>query len=206
MKLRSDAARNRELLLTAAREVFAEQGLDASLEEIARRAGVSIGTLYHRFGSRLQLIDTAFADRVAESVEAAERALDDPDPWHGLVEHLDTICRWQANDRGYTEICVRALPDGSETEKLKARGHELFAQLVERAQQAGALRADVTLTDIGLLTWAVVRATDGIRDTEPEAWRRHLAILLDGLRPAAAHELPAAALDAEAVRQAMTIG
>src|SRR5882757_1609905 len=83
--LRRDAQRNRELLLAAAREVFAERGLEAPLEEIARRAGVSIGTLYNRFPSRVDLVDAALTEPVEASVRIAERALANPDPWQGLV-------------------------------------------------------------------------------------------------------------------------
>src|SRR5882757_11505410 len=83
--LRADARRNRELLVAAAREVFAARGLDAPLDEIARRAGVSIGTLYNRFPSRVDLVDAALTEPVEASVRIAERALANPDPWQGLV-------------------------------------------------------------------------------------------------------------------------
>ncbi|MGH3503132.1 MAG: hypothetical protein ACRDQA_19890, partial [Nocardioidaceae bacterium] len=106
-------------------------------------------------------------------------------------------------DRGFTEVCVHAFPDHLAIEKAKARGHELTEQLVDRAHRAGVLRPDVGLTDLGLLVWAVVRATDGVRAADPDAWRRHLAILLDGLRPEAAHQLPGSPLDPNQVRLAM---
>jgi len=185
------------------RATFAEHGLGASLEEIARRAGVRVGTLYHHFGSRVGLIDAALTDRVEASSRLAEQALDCADPWQGLVEHLTAIARWQAEDRGFTEVCVHAFADDLAIEKAKARGHELTKQLVDRAHRAGVLRPDVGLTDLGLLVWAVVRATNGVRTIEPDAWRRHLAILLNGLRPEAAHELPGSPLDPDHVRVAM---
>ncbi|WP_028922716.1 TetR/AcrR family transcriptional regulator [Pseudonocardia acaciae] len=202
--LRADARRNRELLVEAAREVFTERGLQAPLDEVARRAGVSIGTLYNRFPSRAELVDAAMADRVHELVRLAERALEHPDPWQALVEHLTAVAELQAADRGFTDVCVHSLPPDSATERAKERGHELFAALVERAHRAGVLRADIELTDLGLLVWAVVGATDGVRAAAPHAWRRHLAVLLDGLRADAAHPLPGAALDPEVVRAAMT--
>ena len=202
--LRRDARRNRERLIAAAREVFAELGLSASLEEIARRAEVSIGTLYHRFESRTGLIDAALADRVEASVRLAEDALADPDPWRGLIGHLTAIAEWQADDRGFTEVCVYALPADSTTEIAKARGHAATAKLIDRAHQAGALRADVGLADLSLLVWAVVRATEGLRPAQPEAWRRHLAILFDGLRAETAHPLSGTPLDAASVQAAMT--
>jgi len=204
--LRRDARRNRELLLAAAREVFAERGLNAPLDEVARRAGVSIGTLYNRFPHRVDLVDAALADRVLASARLAERALADPDPWHGLVEHLTAIAELQVADRGFTDICVYTLPTGSVTERAKRRGSELTVALVERAQAVGALRGDVDITDIGLLMWAVVRATEGVREAAPTAWRRHFALLLDGLRAGSAHPLPGRPMDPATVRDAMSFG
>jgi AcrR family transcriptional regulator len=201
--LRSDARRNRDRMIGAARDVFAEYGLGASLEEIARRAGVRVGTLYHRFGGRTGLIDAALTDRVEASIRLAEAALSEPDPWRGLVDHLTEIARWQAEDRGFTEVCVHAFPDDLAIERAKARGHQLTQQLVDRAHAAGVLRRDIGLADIGLLVWGVVRATEGIKDVEPEAWRRHLGVVLDGLRAETAHRLPGTPLDPDQVRAAM---
>jgi AcrR family transcriptional regulator len=202
--LRADARRNRERLLDAAREVFAESGLDASLEEIARRAGVRVGTLYHHFGNRAALVDAAIIDLVEESVSLAERALEEPDPWEGLVEHLTGLAEWQARHRGFAEVCVMALPADSATERAKARGHTAYTRLIARAHEAGALRADVSAADVGLLVWAAVRSTEGLREIAPEAWRRHLGVVLDGLRAGSATPLPGTPLDPDAVQAAMT--
>ncbi|MGI5125689.1 TetR/AcrR family transcriptional regulator [Pseudonocardia sp. CA-107938] len=201
--LRADARRNRERLLSAAREVFAESGLDASLEEIARRAGVRVGTLYHHFGNRATLVDAAVAPQVEASVELTERALANPDPWQGLVDHLTTLAEWQASDRGFTEVCVRTLPADSATERAKARGHTRYLQLIARAHEAGVLRTDVGPADVGLLLWGVVRATEGLREVLPDAWRRHVCVLLDGLRAGSATPLPGAPLDPAMVATAM---
>ena len=202
-KLRRDAQRNRDRLIAAAREVFADHGLHASLEEIAKRAGVRVGTLYHRFGSRAHLIDAVYRDRVDASVQLAEQALACSDSWQGLVEHLTAIAQWQAEDRGFTEVCVYTFPDDLAIAKAKARGHELTEQLVHQAHRAGVLRRDVGLADIGLLTWAIVQATSNIRTLDPDAWRRHLSMFFDALRPEAAHQLPGAPLDPAHVQLAM---
>ncbi|GAA3382906.1 TetR/AcrR family transcriptional regulator [Cryptosporangium minutisporangium] len=204
--LRRDAQRNREALVAAAKGVFAARGLDAPLEDVARAAGVSIGTLYNRFPTRAELVDAALIDTVEASVASAAQALTAPDPWQGLVDHLTAIGGLQARHRGFTDICVRTLPPDSATEQAKRRGHELFVALLDRARAVGALRPDVDTSDIGLLVWAAVRATDGLREVAPDAWRRHLAIVLDGLRGTAAHPLPGAPLSPEAVRDAMAFG
>jgi AcrR family transcriptional regulator len=204
--LRADARRNRESLVTAARAVFAERGLGAPLEEVARRAGVSIGTLYNRFGTRADLVDAVYTDRVEETVRSAERAAEADDPWQGLVEHLVFIAQVQASDRGFEDVCVYSFPPGSAIEGAKVRGHTAFVALVENAQHAGALRNDISVADLGLLLWSVVRATEGIRSSAPDAWRRHLGVLLDGLRAQAAHPVSGQPLDQDLVRQAMTFG
>ena len=192
--------------MTAAKGVFAARGLDAPLEDVARAAGVSIGTLYNRFPTRAELVDAALLETVESSVASAERALADPDPWRGLVDHLVTIGELQAANRGFTDVCVQALAPDTAIERAKERGHSLFVALLDRARAAGALRPDVDTSDVGLLVWAAVQATEGLRGVAPDAWRRHLAIVLDGLRDQAAHPLPGAPLSAAAVRDAMKFG
>ena len=203
---RRDARDNRDKVVVAARSRFATDGLDASLNAIARDAGVSIGTLYNHFPTREELIGEALLEQVRESVRSAEAALRAADPWTGLVEHLTTLGSWQARDRGFTDICVRSLPPDSPIEIAKHQGHSLFHQLVARVRDSGALRADVEVADIGLLLWSAVRATEGVREQAPDAWRRHLGILLDGLRSEAAHPLPGPPLDQEILRTAMRFG
>lgn len=203
---RRDARDNRDRIAAVARKHFVAEGLAASLNRIAREAGVSIGTLYNHFPTREALINDALLDLVTASVRSAETALEAADPWTGLVEHLTTLAQWQADDHGFTDICVYALPEDSPIEIEKKRGHELFERVVARARESGQLRADISETDLGLLLWAVVRATDGVRESAPQAWRRHLMVLLDGLRAEAAHPLPGASLDPATVRAAMTLG
>jgi AcrR family transcriptional regulator len=204
--LRADARRNRESLVTAARAVFAERGLSAPLDEVARRADVSIGTLYNRFGTRADLADAAYAELVVSMTRSAERSAQTTDPWQGLVEHLTLVAEIQARDRGFEDVCMYSFPAGSSVEQAKIRAHAAFLALVERAQGSGDLRADISVADVGLLLWSVVRATEGIRSSAPDAWRRHLALLLDGLRAQAAHPIPGEPLDQDLVRRAMTFG
>jgi AcrR family transcriptional regulator len=178
--LRRDAQRNRDLLVTAAREVFGCAGLDASLEEIARRAGVSIGTLYNRFPTRVSLVEAVFLGRLEQANETAERAAEFEDAWAGFVYFLERSCETRAADRGFTEVCGRSFPDAPAMDRMKAKASRTFQQVICRAQESGRLRADFRLDDFAL----AVSAT-----AHPE-WRRHLAFLLDGFRAEAAHPLP----------------
>jgi AcrR family transcriptional regulator len=193
--LRRDAQRNRERLVVAAREVFAARGLDAPLDEVARRAGVSIGTLYNRFPSRAELVEAVFADREETVVLLAEHALSMDDPWAGFVHLVEQVCRLLAADRGYNDLAARRAGP--------PRGHVLMTRLIERAQAAGALRADFTLADMAFVTWAITRTIEATAAVHPQAWRRHLAFILDGLRAGAAHPLPEPPLREEDVARLM---
>jgi AcrR family transcriptional regulator len=201
--LRRDAQRNRDLLVAAARRAFAARGLDVPLEDIAKEAGVSIGTLYNRFPTRGALVEAALAGKVAGMVARAETAATMADPWDGFAWFLARCCETQAADRGYNELCVRVLPDTPEIDRLKARGHELVQVIVDRAQQAGQLRADFHDGDLAFVLWSTTTVIDATASTSPEAWRRYLAFLLDGLRASAAHPLPGPPLSQDEVADAM---
>jgi AcrR family transcriptional regulator len=152
--LRRDARRNRDAIVAAARQVFCDHGLEAPLEEIARRAGVGIGTLYRRFPSRVELLDAVLADTVQAHVEVAEQALAIDDPWDGFTFYLEETCRLQAADRGLGDAMGMRFSRAAAVEAVKNRLFELVAQVVDRAQQSGQLRADLTLEDLALVTWA----------------------------------------------------
>jgi AcrR family transcriptional regulator len=201
--LRADAQRNRVALIAAAREVFAEQGLEAPLEEIARRAGVGIGTLYRRFPTRLDLADAILADSVEALVAAAEAALAVPDPWDGLVSYLEETGRLQASDRGFNDMMSMRLPRATRAEAAKKRMFELTVAIIGRAQASGQLRPDVTPEDLAFLAWANTRIMQATQGISTDAWRRHLALLLDGFRAERAHPLPVPPLSPRQVYRAM---
>jgi AcrR family transcriptional regulator len=202
MALRKDAQRNRERLVDAARAVFAERGLDVALDEVARRAGVSIGTLYNRFPTRADLVRAVFADRAETVVRIAEHALGTDDAWAGFTHFVEQVCRMQAADRGYNDLAARSLPQAAPTPE-HVRGHELMTEVVERAKRSGALRPDFVLSDMAFVTWAITRTIEATADVDPQAWRRHLGFVLDGLRAPAAHPLPVPALTDEQVGRIM---
>jgi AcrR family transcriptional regulator len=202
MPLRKDAQRNRERLVEAARTVFAERGLDVALDEVARRAGVSIGTLYNRFPTRADLVAAVFADRRETLIETAEHALAMDDPWAGFTHFVEQVCRMQAADRGYNDLSARSIPQAAPTPD-HVRGRELMVEVIERAKRSGTLRPDFVLADMAFVTWAITRTIEATADVDPDAWRRHLGFVLDGLRAEAAHPLPVPALTDEQVRRVM---
>ncbi|MEU4339647.1 helix-turn-helix domain-containing protein [Nocardia sp. NPDC023852] len=187
--LRSDAQRNRDALVTAARAVFEERGLDAPLKEIAARAGVAIGTLYNRFPTRDDLIAAAVEDRIEAGSRIAEAALAIDDPWDSFAYLVEQVCALQADDRLLGELAVRAAPSRA-IAKAQEHGHGLMRRIITRAQEAGALRADWVLEDIAFITWSHTRIVEATTHIAPGAWRRNLALILDGLRAEAAHPLP----------------
>jgi len=180
VRLRADAERNRVALLAAAREIFSEHGLDASLDEIARRAGVGNATLYRRFPTRQDLIAAVFADRKATQVEMAERALKRSDAWEGFVGYVTDLCELQSTNRGLGELLVSVNFDGDErVAQLRATAQRRAREVIKRAQDAGRLRADFELADL----MRVMMANAGVlrRSPDPDGWRRHLTLLLEGL-------------------------
>jgi AcrR family transcriptional regulator len=188
--LRQDAARNRERLVAAAREVFRRKGLDAPLEEIAREAGVAIGTLYNRFPARGDLVDAAVGPLAEQGAEIAERAARTDDPWDGFAAFMEGTCELLAGDRGYADVHRSPVVGTPAIDAALKRAAAAKAAIVARAKDAGVLRADVESSDLVLLIWGIAATADATRHSAPDAWRRHLAFLLDGLRPGAAHPLP----------------
>ncbi len=195
--LRKDAARNRERILIAAREVFAERGLEVTLDDIAHHAGVGVGTVYRRFADKEQLIDALFDERLDAIATRAESATAIADPWLAFVGFLEGILEELANDRGLRELSFAGRHGRERVARARARIDPLVDALVARAHASGQLRADVVSTDVMFLQKMVCAVIDMTRDVSRDAWRRYLTIVLDGLRPerTGATELTVAALD-----------
>ncbi len=181
--LRKDAERNRQRVLDAARELFAERGLGVSLDDIARHAGVGVGTVYRRFPDKEQLIDALFEERIGEMLRAAGESLEMPDPWLALVRFLERALEMQAEDRGLKELLLSTSEAHARIERARLQIQPLVAAVLERAQQAGVVRADLVVADLLLLQHAIGEVADYTREVAPEVWRRTLVIALDGLRP-----------------------
>jgi AcrR family transcriptional regulator len=202
-KLRRDAQANRERIISAAAEAFAEHGLEASVEEIARRAGVGMGTLYRRFPSKRALVDAIFEAHLEQLVLIAHRALDESDGWEGFCRFLEQAVALQADNRGFAEIVAVHLRDEALLTRARARVVPPLRRLIERAQAAGELRPDVVYQDVSVLLWTTGRVVEATREIAPHFWRRHLALALDGLRTTDAQPLPEPALTIVQHRKAM---
>lgn len=180
--------RNRQLLLAAAAAEFAEHGLDAAVADIARRAGVGKGTVFRHFPTKDDLIAAILLDRVTMLTDAGLRLLDADDPGAALLEFLTVAAAArQQLDLSFLE---GAGEFGVEVTEAQARMYGVIETLVVRAREHGAVRADVTGTDVVLLMCAPNEIVRYRPDAAPDLWRRYLAIIFDGLRPAGAHPLP----------------
>ena len=201
--LRRDAQRNREMLIEAAREIYMEQGVDAPLDDIARRAGVGSATLYRRFAGRAELIEAVFGTSLRNILRAAEEARLSPDPWAGLTGYLEQIFALLAADRGTNDLMTTGIQGVPSLDALRRENHRTIDSLLRRAQERGAVRDDATAEDLLFMLAALGRAVPGSTIAAPRAWRRYLALLLDGLRPEAAGALPAPALTTDQLSVAM---
>lgn len=181
--LRCDAERNRQRILRAASEVFTERGLEVSLDEVARHAGVGVGTVYRRFRTKEDLVEALFVDRIEEVAALAEKAAQDPDPWSGLASFMAEAADLLAGDLGLRQIMMFATYGGDKVWYARQRNAPLVTLLVERAQTAGQLRSDLRPTDIPFILFVLAEAAQFARRVSPEIWRRYLALILDGLRP-----------------------
>jgi AcrR family transcriptional regulator len=179
--MRADAVRNRERLTTAAAELFAERGVDVPLDEVARRAGVSIGTLYNNFPNRGALLDAVLPHRLAELEALAAAALADDDAWRGFTGFLDGMFALQARDRSINEAISRGPAGAVDVGAECGRGGGILESAVARARDAGVLRPDFGPADLATLVAAMARVIV-MSAGDDVVWRRHLGFVLDGLR------------------------
>jgi len=191
-RLRSDAERNRDLIVRAARQVYAGEGLGASMAAVARRAGVGIATLFRRFPTRAHLVDAAFAESMEACAGAMEAALADPDPWHGFTSFIEHVCEMQALDRGFADLLTMTFPAAETLEAKRAEAYLGFAELIARAQAAGRLRADFSPDDLVVLLMANAGVLSATHDAAPDAWRRLVAYMLQAFAVRDGEPLPPA--------------
>jgi AcrR family transcriptional regulator len=204
--MRRDAALNRERLLAAASELFAEQGLNVTLNDIAHRAGVGVGTAYRRFANKQEVIEALFEQRLEEVVAVAREALEDPDAWHGLVTFLERSLHMQFGDRGLTQIMNNPQLGHARASETRDRIAPLMTALVERGKQQGVVRPDFDQADLIFIQLALSAVTDITRTLAPDLYRRYLTMFLDGIRAdrGPLTPMPTQALSANQVHALMT--
>ena len=188
--LRSDAERNRAQIIRAAREAFAEAGLQAPMHAIAHRAGVGIGTLYRRFPTRGALIAAAFEEDMREFAQAVDTALEEPDPWAGFCRYIQAMTLMQTRDPGFRDLVTLAAPSAGEFEAVHRRTFAGVRTLVQRAKRSGALRADFVPEDIIMLLMANQGVIMGTAQTAPRTQPRLVAYLLQAFAAPGAGTLP----------------
>lgn len=202
--LRADAERNRERILAAAGEVFADRGLDASLDEIAAAAGVGVGTVYRRFPDKDALIDALFEEKLGRAVQLAREAGEVEDPWEAFATFMRGMCAMQAVDRGFKEALLSRDRGRDRVAAARDTIAPLAIGLLRRAQEAGAVRDDLGPFDIPLAHLCVGLIADRTRDVAPDYWERILTILLDGMAASAARTpMPVPPLDRETFVETM---
>jgi AcrR family transcriptional regulator len=175
---RADARRNYDKVLAAARDAFAEGGEATSLEEIARRAAVGIGTLYRHFPTRQALLEAVYFNEVEDVCRAAAE-LDGGDPWEALNAWLDRFVAYVATKRALADEMLKSLDHGAPVfQNSRASLYAAGEPLLQRAQEAGVVRPDVAIGDVISMVMSIAK----LPAAEPEQTRHILRIALDGLR------------------------
>jgi AcrR family transcriptional regulator len=188
--LRADAQRNLVRVLDAAREVFAEHGIDAPVVEIAERAGVGVGTIFRRFPTKDDLVVAVVEQRTRQLIEAADAAIADLDPETALRTFMETAAAMQISDRCFCDASGTELFARAGVRDLVDLLVAKIETLLARAQAAGHVRDDLEALDLPVLLIGVAKAGLLLEAAVPGAWKRHLAIVFDGMRPDAARPLP----------------
>ncbi|MFG3283924.1 TetR/AcrR family transcriptional regulator [Streptomyces sp. NPDC048111] len=192
--LRRDAQRNRDLLVAAARELFAEQGLNVPLDEIAKRAGVGNATLYRRFPARGDLVEAVFRADLTAVMASGDEARRAEDAWGALTAYLEGVCALLARDRGVGDLMTTGIRGVPTLDAIHVHNHTTLSELMRRAAADGELRTDVVPEDLLFALSALGASLPAVEAVRPGSWRRPLALLLDGFRATAQRPLPARAL------------
>lgn len=181
---RADARRNRERVLAAASEAFAEEGFDVGVAAIARRAGVGTGTLFRHFPTKLELEVAVLLERSQGMREALDldRALADPDPWSAFEGLMTRSVEMTACDRCIGQAVRPELLADPRLEALRVEIFAGFESVLARGREAGVIRRDITAEDLPVLTSAISSTMERFGDSNPDLWRRYLGVVLDGLR------------------------
>ena len=187
--LRADAQRNLERILEAARAVFAEEGLEASVADVAERAGVGTATIFRRFPVKDDLVAAMLEQELVAVVARARAAAEADDPAAAFADFFSSAVEAFVGDRCFCEASGGELFERPRIQELVGEATDAVQQLLRRAQEAGAIRRDVVAEDVGFLLNAVGHAGLGLERSAPGAWRRYVEIVLAGLTPQGGRKL-----------------
>jgi len=188
--MRRDALRNRARVLAAAEAVFAELGLKAPVEEVARRAGVGVGTVCRHFPTKQALVEAVLEAMYESLLGDAQRALTHPDAGAAFSTFFVQLAAFQARHRALAEQMATTIDLPMSAQPTRQQLRVAIAQLVANAQAAGTIRADIGPADIAMLFSGVAHSAALAGDLEPMLRQRYLTIILDGLRPLDPTHLP----------------
>jgi AcrR family transcriptional regulator len=193
--MRADARRNRERVLAAAEATFSELGVAASVEEVARRAGVGVGTVCRHFETKQALVEAVLSGMYEALLAQVERALDEPDPGDAFRAFFLALAEVQGRHRVLAEQMAAVIDVAATAAPRREALYSAMTELVVRAQGAGTIRDDIGAADVTMLVAGVAHATAMLGDAQPVLRERYVAIVLDGLRPVDRSALPGRALD-----------
>jgi AcrR family transcriptional regulator len=188
--LRADAERNRERILAAAQDLFSERGIDVTMEDVAKRAGVGAATLYRRFPTRADLLAGAFEEKMWRFADGAREALKDPDPWHGFCRYVRSLCVMQTSDRGFSDVLTMTFPSVVRFEAARERAFTDFSELVRKAKDAGSLRDDFVPEDLIILLMASAGVVGATGTVAPKSAPRLVSYLLQAFAAPGGGRLP----------------
>jgi AcrR family transcriptional regulator len=185
--LRRDAQRNRERILAAAKELFADRGIGTSFDDVAAAADVGVGTVYRHYPSKDALLDELFEETIAELADYTEAALSNPDPWAAFSGFLELLAEGLAANRALEAIALHPHRGQERVTNASKRLAAPVREIVDRAKAAGALPPDFQPEDIRMIQTMLAAVIRETQTDAPDRWRRYLAIVLRGLlndRPA----------------------
>jgi AcrR family transcriptional regulator len=182
-RLRRDAVENRQRILLAARDLLSERGLEVSLDDIARHAGVGIATFYRRFGSREELLEELFQEGVMLWERIFLDALACRDPWEGISQFIHRSVDLMTHERALWDLAFRGPTADADHEAVERQAATYLPRLVDRAQRAGVLRKDLRAADISVILQMLRASLDLTDPVLPGATLRYVALLLDALPP-----------------------
>src|SRR5215211_5061902 len=187
--LRADARRNRQAVVAAAKKLFADQGLDAQMPDVAKAAKVGVGTVYRHFPTKDDLIAALAAERFERLADKAREAIEADDAWNGLCDFIRFSAQIQADDRGLCQV-MSSRPEVMNASALAVGLDVLCNEMVKRAQRSGELRKDLEWEDIPMIACGLGRITPAEMGPSTGRWPRLVEIILDGLRAPGSSKLP----------------